>query len=42
MCLTVLVPYIVSTVSSVATQRELAARRDSKENKETADVLLRK
>jgi hypothetical protein len=28
MCLTVMVPYIVSTVSSVATRRELAAKRD--------------
>ena len=27
MCLTVMVPYIVSTVSSVATRRELAAKK---------------
>lgn len=40
MCLTVLVPYIVSTVSSVSTRRELAARQDSqKANKETQAVL---
>jgi uncharacterized membrane protein len=29
MCLTVLVPYIVSTVSSVSTRRELGAARNS-------------
>jgi hypothetical protein len=28
MCLTVLVPYVVSTVSSVSTRRELARKRD--------------
>jgi hypothetical protein len=31
MCLTMLVPYIVSTVSSVATRRELGANRDANE-----------
>lgn len=29
MCLTVLVPYVVSTVSSVSTRRELAKKKDS-------------
>jgi len=28
MCLTVLVPYVVSTVSSVSTRRELARKKD--------------
>jgi hypothetical protein len=31
MCLTVLVPYIVSTVSSVSTRRELRAGKNSQE-----------
>lgn len=30
MCLTVVVPYLVSTVSSVSTRQELAARESSK------------
>lgn len=43
MCLTVLVPYIVSTVSSVSTRRELAARQDSqKTEEEVSQAPLRK
>ena len=40
MCLTVLVPYIVSTVSSVSTRRELAARHEAEE--EGRNDVLRK